>query len=295
MKKQTIYALGFFDGVHLGHQALLTACLHLAERTHCAAGVITFDTHPEALLSGKSPALITTVADRQRLLAGFGMEQITVLPFDEMLMQKPWQIFLEELVEQGAAGFVCGEDFRFGFLGEGTALALANFCKERNLYWSVVSDREIDGIRVSSTYIRQLLETGEMEQAVRFLGHPYILSGAVVAGRGLGHTIGTPTANLVIHRDLIQPKRGVYACVALVDGKQYPAVTNIGHRPTVGGHHVTVEPWLLDFSGDLYGEWITLHFYKFLRPEEKFPSLSALQSQIHTDAELTRSIISRVL
>ena len=280
----TIYALGFFDGVHLGHQALLTACRHLAERHGCSAGVVTFATHPDALVTGQTPPLINTVDERQRLILAYGSFHIAVLPFDEKLMKMPWQSFLEDLLQKGAAGFVCGEDFRFGHKGEGTAHALAAFCKERGMPWAVVSSQELNGIRISSTHIRQLLRAGDVESANRFLGHSHMLSGKVIPGRGIGRTMGVPTANLQISEEICLPRQGVYACSALVDGQTHVAVTNIGSRPTVGGSHVTVEPWLLDFEGDLYGKILTLHFHKYLRPELKFETLEALKAQIRQDA-----------
>ena len=195
-------------------------------------------------------------------------------------------------MEKGAAGFVCGDDFRFGFRGEGTALLLADFCRERNLPWAVVPAQTLDGIRVSSSHIRKLLEDGCMAQAVRFLGHPHMITGTVVAGRQLGRTIGIPTANIQLPQGVICPKHGVYACKAVVDGQVYLAVTNIGNRPTVGGHHVTVEPWLLDFEGDLYGKELTLLFYEFLRPEKKFDSLGQLQAEIQKNAQKVRKIFA---
>ena len=292
MKEKTIYALGFFDGVHLGHQALLAACRHLAAEKGFSAGVVTFADHPDTLVTGQTPLLINTVQQRQRLLLGFGIGQISVLPFDEELMNMPWQRFLENLMEDGAAGFVCGDDFRFGFRGEGTALLLADFCRERNLPWAVVPAQSLDGIRVSSSHIRKLLEAGQMAQAVRFLGHPHTIAGTVVSGRQLGRTIGIPTANIQLPQGVICPKHGVYACKAVVDGQVYLAVTNIGNRPTVGGHHVTVEAWLLDFEGDLYGKELTLLFHEFLRPEEKFDSLGKLQAEIQKNALQVQKIFT---
>ena len=288
---KTVYALGFFDGVHKGHQALLEACRQLAERTGCTPGVMTFTSHPDTLVTGQTPKLINTEEERRRLIPDYGVDCITALPFDERLMNMPWQAFLEDLVVKGAAGFVCGDDFRFGFRGEGTAGLLESFCKERGLVYQVVPGQMLDGIRVSSTHIRQLLEAGEMEQAVRFLGHPHYLSGTVISGRGLGHTIGIPTANIALPDSVICPKRGVYACKATVDGQEYLAVTNIGTRPTVGGHHTTVETWILDFAGDLYGKALTLRFYDFLRPEQKFGSLTQLQAEIQKNAAQTRKIL----
>ena len=151
----------------------------------------------------------------------------------------------------------------------------------------------MDGIRISSTYIRRQIETGDMATAVKFLGHPYTLTGVVVHGQQLGRTLGIPTANLHLPQGLAVPKFGVYACRVTVDGESYPAVTNIGTRPTVGGTGITVEAWILDYTGNLYGRQITLEFYRFLRGEQKFESLSALQAEIRRNAEQTRSLIQR--
>lgn len=293
MTKPTIYALGFFDGVHLGHQALLTACRHLADKQGCNAGVVTFTTHPDSLVTGESPCLLNTAQDRRLLLAGYKMPTVVELPFDEELMKTHWSAFLESLVAGGAAGFVCGSDFRFGAGGSGTAKKLEGFCKKRNIPYAIVPQQTVDGIRVSSTYIRELIAAGEMERATAFLGHPHSLSGEVVHGRGLGHTIGIPTANLHLPEGVICPKHGVYACKAVVDGEIYLAVTNVGTRPTVSGTHITVEPWLLDFSGDIYGKQLYLLFYKFLRPERKFDSLEELQAEIQRNGEETRKFFKK--
>ena len=288
MERKTIYALGFFDGVHLGHQALLIACENLAQRSDCEAGVVTFDTHPGTLVSNRAPLLINTAQERSRMLMGHGLKQLLVLPFDEKLMRLPWQAFLEDLIDRGAAGFVCGDDFRFGYKGEGNSQKLAQFCQERNMPYAIVPAQAIDGIRISSTHIRSLIEAGDMEGAAKFLGHPHTLSGPVVHGRQLGRTIGIPTANLLIPQEVVVPRLGVYACTCLVDGTTYMAVTNIGSRPTVDGHQVRAESWLLDFDGDLYGKGIELRFYKFLRPERKFPSLEELRAEIQKNGEETR-------
>jgi len=274
----------------LGHQALLAACRALAKDHGCRTGVVTFSSHPDTLVSGSTPPLINTGADRKQLLHSFGMQTVVELPFDKTLMQTPWSTFLDQLMEYGAAGFVCGEDFRFGAKGSGTAQMLGDFCRAHGLAGWVVPEQFVDGIRVSSTYIRSLLEQGDISTANRFLGHPHTLTGKVVSGRGLGHTIGIPTANLLLPPELVTPKLGVYACKAIVDGNSYLAVTNIGSRPTVGGHQVRIESWLLDFDGDLYGKTLTLQFHAFLRPEKKFDSLEELRAEIEKNAAETRKI-----
>lgn len=282
--ERVIYALGVFDGVHLGHQALLEACRHMAREEGCKAGVVTFTSHPDTLVTGKTPLLVNSVADRQRLFLGYGIGKQVLLPFDEKLRNVPWQDFLEQLLQKGAVGFVCGDDFRFGYRGEGNSQKLAAFCKERGLRWAVVPGQSLEGTRVSSTHIRELLASGEMAEACRFLGHPHLLTGKVVTGKQLGRTIGVPTANLLLPEGVITPRFGVYACTTQVEGRTYVAVTNIGTRPTVEGEGVTVEAWLLDFSGDLYGKALPLNFHSFLRPEKKFDSLEQLQIQIREDA-----------
>lgn len=286
---KTIYALGFFDGVHVGHRALLERCRALAEDAGYRAGAVTFASHPDALVLGASPVLINTQADRDRLLLNY-VNIVTTLPFDRKMCETPWQDFLDMLCrEYGAAGFVCGDDFRFGARGAGNGTLLTQYCRERGLPCAVVPEQTVHGTRVSSTYIRSLLEAGNMEEATSFLGHPHILSGNVIPGKQLGRRLGIPTANLRLPDGLVVPRFGVYACLVTLDGKAYPAVTNVGTRPTVEGHGITVEPWILDYSGDLYGREITLEFHAFLRPEVKFASLDALQSEIRRNANETRT------
>ena len=291
---KTIFALGFFDGVHIGHAALLKACREMAEKTGMHSGAVTFDVHPEALVHHQAPVLLNAPRDRELLLRErFSMQTVVTLPFDDRMRSMPWEDFLEMLCrDHGAAGFVCGDDFRFGYRGQGNAALLAEYCRERELPCTVVPEQTLDGIRVSSTYIRSQIETGDMATAVRFLGHPHILRGTVVPGKQLGRTLGVPTANLRLIPGMVVPRFGVYACRCIIDGEAYPAVTNVGTRPTVEGQSVTVEPWILDYSGDLYGREITLEFYYFIRPEKKFPDLEALKEEIHRNARETRDYLS---
>ena len=294
MKDRTIYALGFFDGVHLGHQALLQRCKEMADALGCKTGVITFTTHPDALVQGSAPRLINTPADRKILLRQYHMDRVVALPFDKALMEMPWKKFVRLLQDvYSAGGFVCGADFRFGHKGEGTAALLQQYCMDADIPCAVVPEQTLDGITVSSTHIRKLLEAGELESACRFLGHPHILSGEVVPGKQLGRRLGIPTANLLPPAGIAALPHGVYACMAHTTAGTFPAVTNVGMRPTVQGDHVTIEPWLLDFDGDLYGQTITLEFHQFLRPEKKFDSLAALQAEIQKNALQVRKIFEK--
>lgn len=290
--KKTIYALGFFDGVHLGHQALLNECRRLAAENGLDAGVVTFRDHPDALVLGVPPVLINTPADRERLLRRWVCRVVT-LPFDRRMLETDWQDFLDLLRrEYGGAGFVCGDDFRFGRRGAGSGETIAAYCRREGLPWAVVPEQTLGGVRVSSTHIRALLEQGEMEQANAFLGHPHILTGPVLHGHRLGSTLGIPTANLAWPANLVVPRRGVYAVRVALDGHACTAVTNVGTRPTVSGQGINAETWLLDYTGDLYGREITLEFHKFLRPERKFASLEEMRREIQRNAQQVREYFS---
>lgn len=286
-----IFALGFFDGVHLGHQALLRECCRLAAQMGAKTAAITFDKHPQSLFLDTPPVLLSTEDDRRRLLGRYGMESVYTLPVVPETMNLPWEKFIERLLEKGAAGFVCGDDFRFGHRGVGDATKLRYYCASRDIPCIVVPEQTLNGKRISSTLIRSRIEAGDMESATRYLGHPHVLTGTVVHGQKIGRKLGFPTANLQIPEAVVVPKFGVYACRAVVDGQSFPAVTNVGTRPTVAGSGVTVEPWILDFQGDLYGREIQLEFYRFLRPEMKFPDLAALQQEILRNAEETRTYL----
>ena len=296
MNKKTIFALGFFDGVHLGHAALLQACRRLGEETGCDCGVVTFHNHPDALVHGTAPGLINTTADRDWLLERwFAMDRIVSLPFDRALMNCPWEVFFRRLVEEfGAAGLVCGADFRFGKRGEGDARKLLAACEAEGIPCRVIDQLSLEGTVVSSTYIRGLIELGNMSRAVEFLGHPHILTGKVIHGHQLGRKLGIPTANLMLPKELVVPRFGVYAYRCRVGEKVYDAVTNIGTRPTVAGIGVTVEPWILDYSGDLYGQEITLEFYRFLRAEKRFESLNAMREEIFRNAREAKEFLKTI-
>lgn len=293
MEEKRVIALGFFDGVHLGHQALLQQCRILSAQQNCGAAAVTFDLPPNVVLQNQLPKMITSVQDRCALLRQYGADAVQILPSTKELLATPWDAFLSQLVTEGAAGFVCGEDYRFGYQGLGDSRKLAEFARERGIPCIVVPEQKMDGEKISSTRIRTLLEQGEIEEANRLLGHPHIFTGQVVSGRKLGRTMGIPTANLQFPPEVLIPRFGVYACLACFDGEKYPAVANVGTRPTVGGHKVTAEPWILDFEGDLYGKTVTLEMHQFLRPEKKFDSLDTLREEIQKNAAQTRKFFEK--
>lgn len=292
-----VIALGFFDGVHIGHAALLRRARERADALGVPAAALTFDRHPDELVTGQSVPLINSREDREWLLRErFSMDEVLLLHFDRETMHMPWERFVRGYLvgELGACHLVCGHDFHFGDRGEGNPERLAALCAELGVGCDVIGRVELEGRTVSSTHIRALLAQGDVESARRFLGHAHLLSGTVVPGKQLGRTIGIPTANLCAPDGVLLPRFGVYATrVLLPDGTARPAVTNVGVRPTVDDQTgITVEPWLLDFDGDLYGQRIRVEFYRYLRGETKFPDLAALRAEILRNADQTRTFFA---
>lgn len=291
--RKRVIALGFFDGVHLGHAALLRCVKETAERLGAIPAAVTFDTHPEDVIPGRPHiSLITSPADRTELMERlYGISDVLVTHFDQRMMHMGWRDFVTEYLvrECGAVHLVAGHDFRFGYKGEGNPRRLESLCAELGLGCDIIPKVELEGITVSSTYIRSLLAQGETERAARFLGHPYCFSGVVAHGKGLGSSLGFPTVNLSFPAGVMTPAFGVYAARACFDGRSVMAVTNVGVRPTVDDSgQANAEAFLLDFHGDLYGKALRLEFYRFLRPERKFPTLEALRSEVMHNAEETR-------
>ena len=290
--KERVIALGFFDGVHLGHAALLRRTVEEAQKRGVTPAVFTFDRPPKEVVTGVPCPLIASPEDRKGLLEReFGIRDVLMVPFDREMMTTPWDQFVTKILVERyhAVHLVAGHDHHFGHKNQGSPALLMEKCAELDLGCDIIPKVELDGITVSSTYIRSLVGMGQMERAARFLGHPHTLTQEVRHGRRIGHTIGVPTVNLVIPPHVLVPSHGVYATrVYLPDGTSYPAVTNVGTRPTVNnGTDITVEPWLLGFDGDLYGQRVRVEFHKRLRDEIRFDSLDALRNQIQKDAKAT--------
>lgn len=292
--EKTVLALGFFDGIHIGHGALLRRAKERAASLGATPAVLTFDVHPDILVKGVPVALINNAADRALILERYyGITRILYFPFNNETARMPWQEFLDRMVEEhGAAGFVVGHDFRFGDRGSGNPDKLRGWCDARGLSCDVIPAVNALGGVVSSTRIRALIQDGKVEQADQLLGHPHLLSGTVLHGFRNGRAMEFPTLNLRFDRDVLVPRRGVYATrVLLADGTELGGVTNVGVRPTFGGEDgVTVETHLLHFNGDLYGQRVTVEFLAFLRPERSFDSPEALKEQIRQDAARAEQI-----
>lgn len=290
-----VLALGFFDGVHLGHQSLLSQVRQIAAETGFEPTAVSFDPPPAQILTGQVVPLINSVDDRSFMLTSwYGMKQVKLLHATKALLETDWVSYVEEylLRDLEAQHIVAGYDHRFGYRGEGTAEKLQALCMERGIGCTIVPPVEQDGAAISSTRIRAALEK-DPQQAFRLLGHPHLLSGTVSHGRSIGRTMGYPTVNLPLQPNVVLPACGVYASQIEADNRRYLAVTNIGRRPTFqDDDSISVESFLLDFQGDLYGKSLRLLLHRFLRPERKFDTPEALASEIRRNVDQTRGFFS---
>lgn len=296
--KKRVLALGFFDGVHLGHGELLKKVTALAREYGVSPAILTFDTHPEQLIVGAPTPLINSRRDREYIAKKYyGIEEIILAHFDDKLMHMSWEEYITDKVvrECGAVCVVAGHDFHFGYKGEGNPQRLTEKCGELGIGCYIVPRVEYDGITVSSTYIRKLIAQGEITRANEFLGHPHTLSAVVIHGRKFGRTIGLPTVNMALEEGVLPPCFGVYATkIHLDSGESYVGVTNVGVRPTVGeSGAVSVETNIVGFDGDLYGSTVRVDFHLFIRPEQRFSDVAAMKAQIERDRETARLFFKR--
>ncbi|MDR3208143.1 MAG: riboflavin biosynthesis protein RibF [Oscillospiraceae bacterium] len=293
MSEGRAIALGFFDGVHLGHGALLRRTVEAAGRGGLSSCALTFDRHPEALITKTAMPLLQTTGDRADLIRRlYAVDEVIFAHFEDSLMRMPWRQFLTDMLigRFQAAHLVAGYDFHFGHRGEGNPERLAEECARLGVGCDIIPRVELAGITVSSTYIRKLVAQGDMERAALFLGHPYSLSGVVTRGRQLGASLGAPTVNLPLPEGLQCPAHGVYVSVCHVGGNALPAVTDVGLKPTVSlRREAALETHILDFEGNLYGQSIRVDLLKFLRPERLFPSTEELREQIDRDIRAARA------
>ena len=289
-RRPSAVALGVFDGVHVGHRAILGAAVAHARATGAPALACTFEPNPlEVLQPERAPLPITTLEERLELIGACGVDGTVVLTFTRELAAVEPEAFVKDvLVERLAARqVVVGFNHRFGRAARGDAALLRELGTRMGFTVDVIPPLMVDGAPVSSTAIRAALGRGDLDAAARMLGRPYTLPGTVVAGAGRGRTLGFPTANVAPGRPvLVAP--GVYACTFEVGGQPRRAVVNVGVRPTFGEATLAVEAYLLDFSGDLYGQTVRLVFVSRVREERRFPSVDALRAQIADDVETAR-------
>jgi riboflavin kinase/FMN adenylyltransferase len=288
--------IGSFDGVHIGHRALLS---HLVNGAHAAglpAVVITFHPHPAEVLRGlQSPFYLMSPDERAAAMGSLGVDVVITLEFTRVMAAWSAREFMERLTAHlGVRQLLVGHDFALGRNREGNLPVLISLGEILGYTVDVVQPVRASTELVSSTRIRDLLNQGDVTQAARLLGRRYALEGRIVPGDARGRTIGIPTANLELPPNRLVPARGVYATIATVDGSAFQSVTNIGVRPTFENQSVLarVETHLLDFNRDLYGARLQLEFAAYLRPEQRFASIEALVSQIHQDISTAREVLS---
>lgn len=278
-------ALGVFDGVHLGHQAVIAKAVEAAAREGGLAGLLTFDPHPiQVIAPAKAPAsLLETLDHKARVVSALGVRLFIPLHFDAAMAAMEADEFIGRLAAATLRTIAVGEDWRFGRGRVGDVSLLRREAEKRGFQLKPVLPVMFDGDRISSTRIRQAIHDGNLDEAALMLGRRYTLSGEVVAGDQLGRKLGFPTANIATG-NLQLPPGGVWAVrVSHADGRAWDGVANLGTRPTVGGVKRVLEVHLFDFSEGLYGENLEVAFEKHLRPEMKFPSLEALREQISND------------
>lgn len=292
-QRNTVLAIGVFDGVHMGHQHLLKRLKDTASQGGMLSGVLTFVNHPRTVLTpGTCIKYITSVEDRLALLKSNGVDLVIPLTFDLELSHLRTHEFVELLQDRlNMAGLVIGYNFAMGYKREGNPETLKAIGGEKGFSVTVVEPVSADGERVSSTGIREAISAGDVDKASRCLGRPFALQGRVVAGNARGKTLGFPTANLDIPEDRVIPGDGIYTTWAYVGDKRYMAATNVGVRPTFGQKERTVEAFILDFNGDLYDSEITVEFVDRLRDELRFETPEALVAQMHKDVEQTRQTL----
>lgn len=287
-----VATIGNFDGIHLGHQKVLTLLKAQAAQLGLPSTVITFEPQPQEFFAPEAAVpRLTRLREKIELLSAHGVDRMLVLEFDQRLADTPAEAFIQRIMIDGLGirFLVVGDDFRFGKGRRGDFAMLEAAGRAHGFEVAATPSYCVDGERVSSTGIRTALAQGDMEKAAQFLGRPYHMSGRVAHGDKRGSTIGFPTANIHLHRRR-SPIQGVYAVeMRGIAERPLPAVANVGNRPTVDGVRCLLEVHILDFEGDIYGKYVQVAFLHKLRAEKRFDSLEALVHQITADCEQARA------
>ena len=289
-KNPVVACIGYFDGMHKGHQALVNATIEKAKELGVESGLITFDPDPWVTLrDAKDVKHITPLQQRINIAVELGIKNIFILNFTkEMAALSPLD-FIKVLDSCNIKALICGFDYHYGQFGKGDIESLKRDADFEVIVIDAVSDSEG---KISSTRITNLIEEGEVHKAEELLGYAYRVEGYVVHGNAKGRTIGYPTANVSVPSEYLEPKSGVYACFALVDGKKYKAMVNIGHNPTFNyTETMSLEAYILDFSGDLYDKRLKISFKYYLRPEKKFKYIGNLKMQLEQDEFAVRTLL----
>lgn len=286
LQEKTAVAIGKFDGVHIGHRSLLAEILKQKE-TGKKACVFTFDPPPAVFFGKTEEKELTTKEEKRKIFAELGIDILIEFPMNATTAATPPEEFVQNILfTQMQAGFVAaGTDLSFGNKGAGNAVLLQQMAKECGVEVSIIDKILLHEKEVSSTYAREAVEQGNMELAEKLLGMPYSVEGVVEHGNHMGHKMGMPTVNLIPPKNKLLPPCGVYYAGVIMEGRYYKGISNIGYKPTVEEKEkrLGVETYLYGYDGNAYGKAVTVEFYSFKRPEQKFESLEALQKQVKED------------
>lgn len=295
IQRPTVLTLGVFDGLHLGHQRIMQTVVERAREIGAVPTAITFDPHPRAVLHPESaPPLLQTLDQRLANLEVLGIKQTIVIPFTREFSGQPAEVFLKNIIHDRlhAREVYLGKGFAFGKGRGGNIELLRRMSSELGFVADEVDEVRLRGRRISSSKIRELLAAGRVNLARRMLGRPYGVEGVIIRGNRRGHTIGFPTANLKPHNRVV-PRFGVYATATLIDGAWRKSITNIGVRPTFeSATEPSIETYIFDYDGDLYGDVLRVRFLHWIRDERKFSGVDELKAQIVKDTDRARNYFS---
>lgn len=285
--EESVVTIGKFDGLHNGHKVLIKKAVESSKKRRIKSVVFTFANHPANYFNNHSVKNIITDKDKMKKLNHLGIDIVINVPFDEKMTNISADDFARKILKEKlrAKKVIVGHDFTFARNKEGNAKLLKLLGAKYNFKVEVVKPVKINNIRVSSTYIRNLIAEGSVNKVKEYLGRNYQLEGKVIKCKQLGRTIGFPTANMKIENEMLVPKCGIYATKVYLNGETYFGATNIGYNPTVEGKDLSVETNILDFNEDIYGKTIKLEFLERIRDEKKFYSLEELKSQLKIDIE----------
>jgi riboflavin kinase/FMN adenylyltransferase len=292
----SVVTLGNFDGIHLGHQALVSQTVDEARRRHATSVVLTFDPHPlKVLAPARAPRLILTAQDKIEMLGGLGVDIVVSQRFDSTFANVRAEDFVRRSIVDRlkTKKMFVGRDLRFGHAREGSVKQLVEWGGALGFEVSIVEPVLVDGVRVSSSHIRDLIQHGRVDEARASLGRYHFISGTVIQGSRRGREIGFPTANIASRTEMV-PSNGIYASLSLVDGRWWPSASSIGVNPTFGAGPRTIETYILDFDRDIYDQAIKLAFVKKLRDEKKYPDVASLVAQIKDDIRTTRAVFDEL-
>lgn len=288
----TVIALGYFDGIHLGHQKLIKTTKKIAKELNIKSAVYTFKTHPLSILSPeKVPKLLFTNNKKIKIIQSLGIDFLIFPDFThELMITKPEEFVKKVLIDKfNIKHVVIGFNYRFGYKELGTPDILINLGKKYGFDVTIIDPVKVNDTTISSTNIRKLIQNGEVQMAKKFLGCYYSISGKVVKGKGLGRKMSMPTANIKIDNTIALPQNGVYKTIVQYDNTKYSAVTNIGSNPTFINHPYSIESYILNFNKDIYNKEIEIFFLEWIREEKKFNSLDELATQVKRDIEFVKS------